>query len=450
MTAILYEFLVRHSSDPTSPSPLPLTSSLFVPRTKGLCMAIILRTIFWVPRNFQWGILICGTMSNWGNLPTAIVQSVSTKTPFNPATDQVRSFWSCRRLYPSSSLMLHEWLSDRPSASASLASSSLSTTCVPVRFPYPLDVPILIFCLHPLQVTFFTGLYKVCAWDFIEPEGGYEHDDTPVGFVERMRRHQLNIKRTYARLRHGRRSAIEEEKEERRDDRLRGADLKHAVVEGVEKGESTSMAQAFELPKVEPAAAAGSGKPDVTRLTAKPLALTTSITRQLSAAETESISCAPLPSPGGSSGCSSSASAAYNRKEREASRRLDPIPASRAHSPTRATPRSIRSNHSHHSLADDGSLHHQTQSKHLAVLSSIGGILKSIITPVTTSLLLALVCALVPPIKSLFVDNVEGWSGTRMLVDGRCPSVLAQPDAGVLTAGPTHQTARRFSPGYSR
>ena len=53
-------------------------------------MALILRTVFWVPRNFQWGILICGTMSNWGNLPTAIVQSVSQKAPFEPATDTVR------------------------------------------------------------------------------------------------------------------------------------------------------------------------------------------------------------------------------------------------------------------------------------------------------------------------------------------------------------------------
>lgn len=62
MTAVLYEFL-------------------------GLLMALVVREIFWVPKNFQWGILILGALSNFGNLPTSLVQSVAESAPFNPTVD---------------------------------------------------------------------------------------------------------------------------------------------------------------------------------------------------------------------------------------------------------------------------------------------------------------------------------------------------------------------------
>jgi len=383
-----------------------------------------------------------------------------------------------------------------------------------LKTPSPL-LPSLrtLFAWEETQVTFFTGLYKVCAWDFIVPAGGYAEPDVPVGFRERLRRHRRAIGRTYARLRRGgggRASGacgagggeeeVEEEEREAEAEGWRGGTilggLKRAVGAGFEKGEANgggggSMADAFQLAKVDKdddvddddGGGGGGGKKatlttstELGRLTARPLALTTSITRQLSAAETESISCAPYPpvaaapavlSGGGGGGSSSSstnsaattAAAAgatvYQRgRDREGGhdagggsgvggggggqrrqQRLEPIPASRAHSPTHphhhhhhhpplhATRRSPSASSSRPS--SQGTAPAARMPKHLAVLGSIGSILKSIVTPVTTSLLLALVCALVPPLKSLFVDGVEGWSGTRMSVSFSFPLSLS-------------------------
>lgn len=66
--------------------PLSLVAILFVVIGTGLFA--ILREIFYVPGDFQWGFLMLGAMSNWGNLPIAVVQSVGTETPFDPERDQ--------------------------------------------------------------------------------------------------------------------------------------------------------------------------------------------------------------------------------------------------------------------------------------------------------------------------------------------------------------------------
>ncbi|RPD77175.1 auxin efflux carrier [Lentinus tigrinus ALCF2SS1-7] len=53
----------------------------------GFVMGIIIRELCYVPRNFWQGIVIMTGMSNWGNLPNAIVMSVTKLPPFDPATD---------------------------------------------------------------------------------------------------------------------------------------------------------------------------------------------------------------------------------------------------------------------------------------------------------------------------------------------------------------------------
>ncbi|KAH9919673.1 uncharacterized protein B0H18DRAFT_1122322 [Fomitopsis serialis] len=45
------------------------------------------KNICYVPRNFWQGIVVLCGMSNWGNLPNAIVQAVMQEAPFNPDTD---------------------------------------------------------------------------------------------------------------------------------------------------------------------------------------------------------------------------------------------------------------------------------------------------------------------------------------------------------------------------
>ncbi|KAL1413270.1 Protein M3 [Vanrija albida] len=53
----------------------------------GLLCAWVVREIAWVPKDFRWGILVMGVVSNWGNLPTAVVQTMAKEAPFDPAVD---------------------------------------------------------------------------------------------------------------------------------------------------------------------------------------------------------------------------------------------------------------------------------------------------------------------------------------------------------------------------
>jgi len=53
----------------------------------GLLVGWIVRLIFPVPKNFRNGLLVAGMLGNWGDLPFAILQTVTASSPFNGATD---------------------------------------------------------------------------------------------------------------------------------------------------------------------------------------------------------------------------------------------------------------------------------------------------------------------------------------------------------------------------
>ncbi|EIW56528.1 uncharacterized protein TRAVEDRAFT_49354 [Trametes versicolor FP-101664 SS1] len=65
--------------------PVILIASIYM--LSGFIMGIIIREVCYVPRNFWQGIVIMTGMSNWGNLPNAIVLSVMQQPPFNPLID---------------------------------------------------------------------------------------------------------------------------------------------------------------------------------------------------------------------------------------------------------------------------------------------------------------------------------------------------------------------------
>ncbi|KAI0670252.1 auxin efflux carrier [Trametes maxima] len=65
--------------------PVILMASIYM--ISGFIMGMIIREMCYVPRNFWQGIVIMTGMSNWGNLPNAVVMSVTQRSPFNPATD---------------------------------------------------------------------------------------------------------------------------------------------------------------------------------------------------------------------------------------------------------------------------------------------------------------------------------------------------------------------------
>ncbi|KAJ6480348.1 auxin efflux carrier transmembrane protein [Mycena sanguinolenta] len=57
----------------------------------GIILAWLVSQIFWVPHRFRWGILVAGGWGNYGDIPTAVVMSITGAAPFNGTTDQTLS-----------------------------------------------------------------------------------------------------------------------------------------------------------------------------------------------------------------------------------------------------------------------------------------------------------------------------------------------------------------------
>ncbi|RPD67397.1 auxin efflux carrier [Lentinus tigrinus ALCF2SS1-6] len=66
----------------------PLFLTAFTYQAIGFLSGYIIREICYVPRNFWQGIIVLTGMSNWGNLPTAVVLSITQQAPFDPDTDE--------------------------------------------------------------------------------------------------------------------------------------------------------------------------------------------------------------------------------------------------------------------------------------------------------------------------------------------------------------------------
>ncbi|WVR04802.1 hypothetical protein IAU60_001814 [Kwoniella sp. DSM 27419] len=127
----------------------PLFMCAVIYQALGLVMALITRELFYVPADFQYGILVLGVLFNWGNLPTAIVQTLAKSEPFNPSTDE-----------------------------------ELGVAYIAV------------FVLVMTISTWPLGLHKVCAWDFRE-ENLNKPPPPPLRqrWVERGRRLQAWFRR---------------------------------------------------------------------------------------------------------------------------------------------------------------------------------------------------------------------------------------------------------------
>ncbi|KAF9440966.1 hypothetical protein P691DRAFT_780881 [Macrolepiota fuliginosa MF-IS2] len=66
--------------------PLVLVALLY--EALGIALAWIIRQIFWVPHCFQHGILVAGGWGNVGDLPTAVILSITGSAPFHGTPDQ--------------------------------------------------------------------------------------------------------------------------------------------------------------------------------------------------------------------------------------------------------------------------------------------------------------------------------------------------------------------------
>ncbi|KAI0751199.1 auxin efflux carrier [Daedaleopsis nitida] len=66
----------------------PIFLIAFTYQAIGFLAGLIIREVCYVPRNFWQGIVVLTGMSNWGNLPNAVVLSITQQPPFDPAVDQ--------------------------------------------------------------------------------------------------------------------------------------------------------------------------------------------------------------------------------------------------------------------------------------------------------------------------------------------------------------------------
>ncbi|EIW61418.1 auxin efflux carrier [Trametes versicolor FP-101664 SS1] len=66
----------------------PLFLIAFFYQAFGFLAGFIIREFCYVPRNFWQGIIVLTGMSNWGNLPNAVVISVTQQAPFDPSVDE--------------------------------------------------------------------------------------------------------------------------------------------------------------------------------------------------------------------------------------------------------------------------------------------------------------------------------------------------------------------------
>jgi len=69
----------------------PLVFIALLYQALGLVFAWIVRLFFYVPARFQRGILVAGGWNNWGDVPVAILMSITSQAPFNPSTDEALS-----------------------------------------------------------------------------------------------------------------------------------------------------------------------------------------------------------------------------------------------------------------------------------------------------------------------------------------------------------------------
>ncbi|SJL12404.1 uncharacterized protein ARMOST_15831 [Armillaria ostoyae] len=69
---------------------VPSQSLKLTARSSALSVGIawLTKQLFWVPHRFRYGILVAGGWANYGDIPTAVIMSITGAAPFNGESDQ--------------------------------------------------------------------------------------------------------------------------------------------------------------------------------------------------------------------------------------------------------------------------------------------------------------------------------------------------------------------------
>ncbi|KZT35078.1 hypothetical protein SISSUDRAFT_1071919 [Sistotremastrum suecicum HHB10207 ss-3] len=120
----------------------PLTLVAVVYQLLGLLLSVIIKQFFWVPHRFRYGILVAGCWGNSGDVPTAVIMSITAVSPFGGTKD------------------------------STLAVAYISVFIL-VTFVRPLSP--LRALSERIQISLFPlGGHKLVAWDYAGPD---EEDD---------------------------------------------------------------------------------------------------------------------------------------------------------------------------------------------------------------------------------------------------------------------------------
>ncbi|GAA6003888.1 hypothetical protein JCM10207_006453 [Rhodosporidiobolus poonsookiae] len=87
LPALLFSKIVPSITPQNAPSIGPIFLIAFVYLLLSLILGVIIRVCFPTPRNFRWGLLAAATWSNWGDLPTSVVQTICASAPFQGTAD---------------------------------------------------------------------------------------------------------------------------------------------------------------------------------------------------------------------------------------------------------------------------------------------------------------------------------------------------------------------------
>ncbi|GAA5823082.1 hypothetical protein JCM11251_007479 [Rhodosporidiobolus azoricus] len=91
LPALLWSKIVPSITQENAPSIGPIFLIGFVYLGISGLLGIFIRLLFPTPRNFRWGLLAASIWSNWGDLPTAVVQTICASAPFNGQEDSDRA-----------------------------------------------------------------------------------------------------------------------------------------------------------------------------------------------------------------------------------------------------------------------------------------------------------------------------------------------------------------------
>ncbi|KZT62961.1 hypothetical protein CALCODRAFT_478853 [Calocera cornea HHB12733] len=188
-----------NSSNITALAPIFLMAFFYI--FAGLLMTLILQEIVFVPRQFRWGLVTCGAMSNWNNLPTAVLLTVFMHAPFSGTADT------------------------------------------------QLGIAFIAVFIVAFQITYFaTGFWKTVRYDFADPdkvpldENGYEIPET---IKERWSRRSRDMKAFWARVRSGKQKDVAHDPEAFGEETKIEHDIEERMLREQEKAAGSTEAEAL-------------------------------------------------------------------------------------------------------------------------------------------------------------------------------------------------------------